>query len=60
MSAEQLWASTMDPSTRTLLHVSVEDGMVAEEIFRHLMGDEVSHRKTFIQSHSNQVRNLDI
>ncbi len=60
MSAEQLWASTMDPSTRTLLKVDVEEGMVADEIFRHLMGDEVSHRKAFIQSHSNQVRNLDI
>jgi DNA gyrase subunit B len=60
MSAEQLWSSTMDPTTRTLLQVDIQDAMVAEEIFRHLMGDEVSHRKSFIQSHSSQVRNLDI
>src|SRR5262249_37502815 len=60
MNADQLWASTMDPARRTLLQVIVEDGMLAEEIFSQLMGDEVSHRKRFIQSHSNQVRNLDI
>jgi len=60
MSADQLWESTMNPATRTLLQVDVEDAMIAEEIFRHLMGDEVSHRKSFIQAHSNQVRNLDI
>jgi DNA gyrase subunit B len=60
MTAEQLWSSTMNPATRTLLQVSVEDAMAADEIFRHLMGDEVSHRKSFIQAHSNQVRNLDI
>jgi DNA gyrase subunit B len=60
MNSDQLWASTMDPARRTLLQVTVEDGMLAEEIFSQLMGDEVSHRKRFIQSHSNQVRNLDI
>jgi DNA gyrase subunit B len=60
MNADQLWASTMDPSSRTLLKVEIEDGMRAEEIFSQLMGDEVSHRKRFIQAHSNQVRNLDI
>ncbi|MGD9895094.1 MAG: DNA topoisomerase (ATP-hydrolyzing) subunit B [Dehalococcoidia bacterium] len=60
MNADQLWASTMDPASRTLLKVEIEDGMRAEEIFSQLMGDEVSHRKRFIQAHSNQVRNLDI
>jgi DNA gyrase subunit B len=60
MSAVQLWESTMDPATRTLLQVDIEDAMEADKIFRELMGDEVSHRKSFIQSHSNQVRNLDI
>ena len=60
MNAEQLWASTMDPATRTLLQVDIEDAMLAEKIFSELMGDEVAHRKSFIQAHSNQVRNLDI
>ncbi|MGH2600950.1 MAG: toprim domain-containing protein, partial [Dehalococcoidia bacterium] len=60
MNADQLWASTMDPEKRTLLQVEIEDGMKAEEIFSQLMGDEVSHRKRFIQAHSNEVRNLDV
>jgi DNA gyrase subunit B len=60
MNADQLWASTMDPERRTLLQVTIEDAMHAEEIFSQLMGEEVSHRKRFIQSHSNQVRNLDV
>jgi DNA gyrase subunit B len=60
MNADQLWASTMDPEKRTLLQVEIEDAMKAEEIFSQLMGDEVSHRKRFIQAHSNQVRNLDV
>jgi DNA gyrase subunit B len=60
MSAEQLWSSTMNPETRTLLQVDIEDAMRADRIFTELMGDEVAHRKAFIQSHSNQVRNLDI
>jgi DNA gyrase subunit B len=60
MNADQLWASTMDPAQRTLLKVEIEDAVRAEEIFSQLMGDEVSHRKRFIQAHSNQVRNLDI
>ncbi len=60
MSAEQLWNSTMNPETRTLLQVDIEDAMKADEIFRHLMGDEVTYRKSFIQGHANQVRNLDI
>ena len=60
MNADQLWASTMDPERRTLLQVTIDDAMRAEEIFSELMGDEVSHRKRFIQAHSNQVRNLDV
>ena len=60
MNSDQLWASTMDPEKRTLLQVTIEDAMFAERIFSELMGDEVSHRKRFIQSHSNQVRNLDV
>jgi DNA gyrase subunit B len=60
MNADQLWASTMDPERRVLLQVTIEDAMLAEEIFSQLMGEEVSHRKRFIQAHSNQVRNLDV
>jgi DNA gyrase subunit B len=60
MNADQLWASTMDPASRTLLQVEIEDAIKAEEIFSQLMGDEVQHRKRFIQAHSAQVRNLDI
>jgi len=60
MNADQLWASTMDPEKRTLLQVEIEDGMMAERIFSELMGDEVAHRKRFIQAHSNEVRNLDV
>jgi DNA gyrase subunit B len=60
MNPEQLWETTMDPQRRTVLKVDIEDGIRAEEIFSQLMGDDVSHRKTFIQSHSSQVRNLDV
>jgi DNA gyrase subunit B len=60
MSANQLWETTMDPERRTMLKVDIEDAIKADEIFSQLMGDDVSHRKSFIQAHSNQVRNLDI
>jgi DNA gyrase subunit B len=60
MNPEQLWETTMDPQKRTVLKVDIEDGMAAEDIFSKLMGDEVGHRKAFIQAHSAQVRNLDI
>jgi len=60
MNADQLWASTMDPARRTLLQVESEDAELADRIFSQLMGDDVAPRKRFIQSHSDQVRNLDI
>jgi DNA gyrase subunit B len=60
MNAEQLWETTMDPAIRTLLRVNIDDAMRADTIFTQLMGEEVAPRKTFIQSHYNQVRNLDI
>ena len=60
MSAEQLWETTMNPSTRTLLSVSVEDAAKADTIFSMLMGGEVLPRKTFIQAHAKSVKNLDI
>jgi len=60
MSAEQLWETTMNPSTRTLLSVSVDDAAKADQIFHMLMGDEVPPRKAFIQAHAKSVKNLDI
>ena len=60
MQAEQLWDTTMNPETRTLLVVSTEDAMAADEIFTVLMGDKVEPRRQFIEAHAKQVRNLDI
>ncbi len=60
MSAEQLWDTTMNPDTRTLLEVTVEDAAKADHIFHMLMGDEVPPRKAFIQAHAKSVKNLDI
>ena len=60
MSAEQLWETTMNPATRTLLTVSVDDATRTDQIFHMLMGGEVPPRKAFIQAHAKSVRNLDI
>lgn len=60
MSAEQLWETTMNPATRTLLAVSIDDAAKADRIFHILMGEEVPPRKAFIQAHAKSVRNLDI
>jgi DNA gyrase subunit B len=60
MTAEQLWETTMNPTTRTLLEVSVKDAAKADRIFHVLMGDEVPPRKAFIQAHAKSVKNLDI
>ncbi len=59
MNPEQLWETTMDPARRTILKVSVEDAVQADEIFEMLMGDAVPPRRRFIQSHAREVRNLD-
>ena len=60
MSPEQLWSTTMNPETRTLLKVEVEDAMAADWVFHMLMGSEVPPRKSFIQAHARSVKNLDI
>jgi DNA gyrase subunit B len=60
MNPEQLWDTTMNPATRTLLQVTLDDGLAAEEAFSNLMGSEVEPRKEFIQRHARDVRFLDI
>ena len=60
MDPEELWETTMNPTTRTILQVTVEDAIKADETFSMLMGDEVMPRKRFIESHAKNVKNLDI
>jgi len=60
MSAEQLWHTTMNPETRTMLKVQLQDAVAADEIFTILMGDKVEPRKQFIQENAKYVTNLDV
>ena len=60
MNADQLWETAMDPVSRTLVQVELEDAFLADEIFSTLMGDNVEGRRTFIQQNAKDVRFLDI
>lgn len=60
MNPEQLWETTMNPETRTLIKVKIEDAYEAEQVFDRLMGDDVEPRREFIQQNARYVQNLDI
>jgi DNA gyrase subunit B len=60
MDASELWETTMNPATRTLKKVALEDALKAERIFTILMGEEVEPRREFIEKHALEVKYLDV
>ena len=59
MSSEQLWQTTMNPETRTMMQITVEDAMAADETMSLLMGEKVDPRKEFIEQNAKLVTDLD-
>jgi DNA gyrase subunit B len=60
MDYQELWETTMNPETRTLMQVTLDDALAADETFSTLMGDDVESRRSFIQKNAKDVRFLDI
>jgi DNA gyrase subunit B len=60
MDAEQLWETTMDPERRTLIQLTIEDAVEADQVFSVLMGEKVEPRRKFIEEHAGEVTNLDV
>jgi DNA gyrase subunit B len=60
MNPEQLWSTTMNPDSRTILQVNIENAADADRTFSILMGDEVEPRREFIEKNAKYVRNLDV
>jgi len=60
MNAEQLWETTMNPETRTLLRVALDDAGETDRLFSILMGGDVEKRRNFIRDHALEVQNLDV
>jgi len=60
MNPDQLWKTTLDPASRSMLRVTMTDGTEAERMFSLLMGEEVAERRRYIEAHALEISNLDV